>query len=128
MSPAELYVYKAHITGVVDGDTLRADIDLGFGVWKRNQKIRLLGCNCPEKHGKTLQRGLEAQYFTESLIFGDGFLRHLPELIVPVSVLIQTIVKDTDDFGRLLAKVWVKNQPKDLSAILIEAGHAVPFH
>ena len=33
---------------VVDGDTVDVDIDLGFGVWMRNQRIRMYGIDTPE--------------------------------------------------------------------------------
>ena len=43
-----MYEYKATIIKVVDGDTVDVDIDLGFDVWLRNQRIRLFGIDCPE--------------------------------------------------------------------------------
>ena len=43
-----MYEYRAIITQVYDGDTLTADIDLGFGVWLRGQKLRLYGVDTPE--------------------------------------------------------------------------------
>jgi micrococcal nuclease len=42
-----MYQYKAIITKVVDGDTVDVDIDLGFEVWLRNQRIRLYGIDTP---------------------------------------------------------------------------------
>ena len=36
------------IVKVVDGDTVDVDIDLGFGVWLRKQRIRLVGIDTPE--------------------------------------------------------------------------------
>ena len=38
-----MYEYKATIVRVVDGDTVDVDIDLGFDVWVRSQRIRLFG-------------------------------------------------------------------------------------
>ena len=43
-----MYKYKAKIIRVVDGDTVDVDIDLGFGVWLNNQRIRLYGIDTPE--------------------------------------------------------------------------------
>ena len=43
-----MYEYKCHIVKVVDGDTVDVDIDLGFGVWLRKQRIRLVGIDTPE--------------------------------------------------------------------------------
>ena len=35
-----MYEYKCKIRKVVDGDTVDVDIDLGFGVWLRKQRVR----------------------------------------------------------------------------------------
>lgn len=43
-----MYQYAAVITRVVDGDTVQADVDLGFHVWLRGAMFRLLGCNAIE--------------------------------------------------------------------------------
>ena len=37
-----MYEYKAKILRVVDGDTVDVDIDLGFGVWLRNERVRIM--------------------------------------------------------------------------------------
>ena len=43
-----MYHYKAKLLRVVDGDTIDVDIDLGFDVWLRKQRIRLAGIDTPE--------------------------------------------------------------------------------
>ena len=43
-----MYEYKCKIRKVVDGDTVDVDIDLGFGVWLRKQRVRLVGIDTPE--------------------------------------------------------------------------------
>ena len=35
-----MYEYKCKIVKVIDGDTADVDIDLGFGVWLKKQRIR----------------------------------------------------------------------------------------
>ncbi len=42
-----MYNYNAKCTRVVDGDTIDATIDLGFGVFVA-KRIRLAGINAPE--------------------------------------------------------------------------------
>ena len=42
-----MYVYNAKCTRVVDGDTIDAQIDLGFDVHKKI-RIRMVGINTPE--------------------------------------------------------------------------------
>ena len=44
----EVYNYKCTLVKVVDGDTIDVDIDLGFDVWLRNQRVRLHGIDTPE--------------------------------------------------------------------------------
>ena len=43
-----MFEYKCNLVKVVDGDTVDVDIDLGFGVWLRKQRIRLYGIDTPE--------------------------------------------------------------------------------
>ena len=43
-----MFEYKCKLVKVVDGDTVDVDIDLGFGVWLQNQRIRLYGIDAPE--------------------------------------------------------------------------------
>ena len=50
-----MYEYKCKIRKVVDGDTVDVDIDLGFGVWLRKQRVRLVGIDTPESRTKDLQ-------------------------------------------------------------------------
>ena len=42
------YFYRVALDRVVDGDTIDVDIDLGFDVWLRNQRVRLHGIDTPE--------------------------------------------------------------------------------
>jgi len=43
-----MYTYKASLVRVIDGDTIDVDIDLGFDVWLKKQRIRLAGIDTPE--------------------------------------------------------------------------------
>jgi micrococcal nuclease len=43
-----MYEYRCIIKRVVDGDTVDVDIDLGFDLWLRGQRIRLYGIDTPE--------------------------------------------------------------------------------
>ena len=43
-----MYEYKCKLVKVVDGDTIDVDIDLGFGVWMLNQRIRIYGIDTTE--------------------------------------------------------------------------------
>jgi micrococcal nuclease len=66
-----MYEYKCIINRVVDGDTVDVDIDLGFGVTLKDERVRLLGIDAPETRTRDLQekeRGLEAKKFVELML------------------------------------------------------------
>ena len=43
-----MYEYKCNIIKVVDGDTVDVDIDLGFGIWLKDERVRIMGIDTPE--------------------------------------------------------------------------------
>lgn len=45
-----LYTYRAEIVRVIDGDTVVANVDLGFDVWLRDMRLRLAGIDAPERN------------------------------------------------------------------------------
>ena len=90
-----MYEYKCKIVRVIDGDTADVDIDLGFGVWMKKQRIRFAGIDTPESRTRDLEEkkyGLAAKAFVEV---------HLPV----GSIRTLTTVKDErGKFGRILGK------------------------
>ena len=56
-----LYYYKIDNISVYDGDTITCDIDLGFNVIMRKQKIRLYGIDTPEIRGFEREEGLKSK-------------------------------------------------------------------
>lgn len=109
------YLYRANVVGIVDGDTIDADIDLGFYIWIRSQRIRLLGINAPEPKGQTKEAGKAATACLTSLLKGK-------------SIIIRTVKgKDggdrDDSFGRWLGVVYVDGL--DVNKSMLEKGCAV---
>ena len=49
-----MYEYKCKIIKVVDGDTVDVDIDLGFGVWMKDERVRIMGIDTPESRTRDL--------------------------------------------------------------------------
>ena len=49
-----MYEYRCRIDRVVDGDTVDVDIDLGFGVWLREERVRMYGIDTPESRTRDL--------------------------------------------------------------------------
>lgn len=109
-----LYYYNAKIVSVYDGDTVRADIDLGMRVWIRDEKIRLARINTPELRGEERPAGLAARDF-------------LRELILEQDILIETIKDRKGKYGRYLAEIWLQadGEWKNINDFLVESGHAV---
>ena len=60
------YVYRIDNLRVVDGDTVDCDIDLGFDVWLRSQRIRLSGVDAPETRTRDLNE--KAAFLTTPII------------------------------------------------------------
>ena len=89
-----MYEYRATIRRVYDGDTVFADIDLGFGVWLRDQSLRLLDVYAPEV------RGIERP---EGLLVRDQLRQRLP---VDVEVRITTTKDRKGKYGRWLVVIY----------------------
>jgi len=65
-----MYEYRAKILEVYDGDTVTAEIDLGFKI-KFVEKIRLYGINTPEVRGKEREDGLVSRDALRDRILGE---------------------------------------------------------
>jgi len=109
----QLYNYRALVTKVYDGDSITADIDLGFGIWMRDQKIRLYGIDTPELRGEERPDGLIARDRLRDLILGK-------EIII-------TSYKDrSGKYGRWLATVFLDNSDgfENVNTTLLAEGLA----
>lgn len=97
LNPGEFqWLYKAKILDIYDGDTLSAEIDLGFNI-KTNRKIRLYGINAPELRGKEKENGIRARNV-------------LREWILNKDVIIESIKDKSGKYGRILAKIWFQQE------------------
>jgi len=66
-----MYEYKCIINRVVDGDTVDVSIDLGFGVWLKNERVRIVGIDAPETRTRDLsekEKGLETKHYVEKML------------------------------------------------------------
>ena len=43
-----MFEYRCSLVKIIDGDTIDVDLDLGFSVVLKKQRIRLYGINTPE--------------------------------------------------------------------------------
>jgi micrococcal nuclease len=115
--------YDVKVIKVVDGDTVDVDINLGFGVWLHDERVRIMGIDTPES--RTSDR-------VEDL-FGEAAKARLKELMHEGGKLITTEDKDGEDmkgkFGRILGDFYVEHngEKQRVTDILIEEGHCVPY-
>ena len=42
-----MWTYRAKVVRVIDGDTVDVDIDLGFRIWQKNERVRIMGIDTP---------------------------------------------------------------------------------
>ena len=65
-----MYEYRCNIERVVDGDTVDVDIDLGFGIWLRSERVRIMGIDTPEsrKRDKVEKKDMKGKF---GRILGD---------------------------------------------------------
>ena len=117
-----MHEYKCTILRVVDGDTVDVDIDLGFGVWLRKERVRIHGIDTPESRTRDLEEkkyGLAAKQFVKDILLVGSQQRLITE-------------KDkTGKFGRILGKFLVHDVKEDremhLGQIMIREHQAVEY-
>lgn len=110
-----MYTYTAEVLDVIDGDTIEVDFDLGFGVWLRNQRIRLDGIDTPESRTSNKEekpRGLLSK-------------KKLKE-ILGKRITVTTKLDPNEKFGRILGVI--KNETGvNVNNWLIENNYAVAY-
>lgn len=120
-----MYEYRARIVKIVDGDTVDVDIDLGFGIWLTDERVRIMGIDTPES--RTSDK--------VEKVFGKAAKERLKSLLGPYATLKTRVANDGEDmrgkFGRVLGDFQVYYHAEDrystVSQILIKEGHAVEY-
>lgn len=112
--------YNVKVLKVVDGDTVDVDIELGFGVWLTDERVRIMGIDTPESRTSD----------PVEKVFGLASKARLKELLDEEAILITQDDKHGEDmkgkFGRVLGDFRVGG--RTVTEILIEEGHAVAYH
>ena len=115
-----MYEYRARVIKVVDGDTVDVDIDLGFGVWLKDERVRIMGIDTPESRTRDK---VEKK-------FGLAAKARLKELLGPTPILKTQVGKGGEDmkgkFGRILGD-FLTEDGKKCGELLIKEGHAVKY-
>jgi len=116
------YRIKRGSISVVDGDTIKCVLDLGFSILHK-ATIRLAGINCPETRTRNLvekELGKKAKSRLKELIKGQDIELHCE--------------KEKGKFGRIIGTLWVNDTTKmkngatytkrNLNKQMIQEGHA----
>ena len=107
-----MYTYKAKLDRVVDGDTIDANINLGFDI-TIHKRIRLAGIDTPESRTRDLEekkRGLASK-------------QRLIELLGEGNFVLES--KEVGKYGRVLGTILVDDV--NINETLVEEGFAVEY-
>ena len=108
-----MYTYKAKLDRVIDGDTVDANIDLGFDI-TIHKRIRLAGIDTPESRTRDLEekaRGLEAKAKLIELLGNGNFILES---------------KEVGKYGRVLGTLYIDSL--NINNTLVKEGFAVEYN
>ena len=113
------YIYRIKsVTKVVDGDTIDADIDLGFDI-SLTKRIRFAGIDTPESRTTNLKEkamGLESKEWLKKALEGAK------------DILIKTELPDsTEKYGRIIGHLFINGQETSLNNQMITSGYALAY-
>lgn len=100
-----MYTYSATIIKVIDGDTVKVLVDLGFKIFVE-KTLRLARINAPET---STPEGIESKTWLTNNLLKD--------------TQIQFESKKLDNYGRSIAEIFINN--KQLSDLIVENNMAV---
>jgi micrococcal nuclease len=112
--------YDVTVIKVVDGDTVDVDIDLGFGICLKDERVSIMGIDTPESRTSDAVEKL----------FGTAAKNRLYSLLEKDAKLITTEDKNGEDmkgkFGRILGDFRTADG-RLVTEIMIAEGHCVPY-
>ena len=107
-----MYTYKAKLDRVIDGDTVDANIDLGFDI-TIHKRIRLAGIDTPESRTRDLEEKARGLASKDKLIelLGDG------------NFVLES--KEVGKYGRVLGTLHIDDM--NINDTLVKEGFAVEY-
>lgn len=111
-----MYEYRVRkVTGVVDGDTIDVELDLGFNI-SYSQRVRLAGIDTPESrttNKKEKALGLESK-------------QRLKDVLSKAQIIvIRTELPDSSEkYGRILGWLFIDGAEKSVNEALVADGYA----
>jgi micrococcal nuclease len=112
-----MHEYKAKITRIVDGDTIRCDIDLGFSTILHNQVVRLYGIDTPESR----TRDKEEKFYGK---LAASFLKK--QCKKGTCIALRTYLDKRGKYGRILGELIVDGV--NVNQLMVEEHMAVEYH
>ena len=112
-----MFEYKCKMVRVVDGDTVDVDIDLGFGVWLKKQRIRLYAIDTPESRTSD----------DAERVYGLAAKDFLIKWTNAGDLTLKTFKDGKGKFGRILGELWF-GKTHNINQILVDNHHAVRYH
>ena len=110
-----MYRYKVYVKRIVDGDTVDVDIDLGFGMIYKKQRVRMMGIDTPESRTRDL----------EEKFYGKASKANLKKILKDQEI--QMVSHDKGKFGRILGELFIGNSSYSINQQQIDEYHAVPY-
>lgn len=116
MNEKDPYIYRIKsVLRVVDGDTIDADIDLGFDI-SLTKRIRLAGIDTPES--RTLDTN-EKKFGLESKDWLKNRLQFAKDIIIKTE-----LPDSTEKYGRIIGHLFINGEEISLNNQMIEEGYA----
>jgi micrococcal nuclease len=111
-----MYQYKAKILDIIDGDTLKVELSLGFNIYHK-VSLRLTEINAPELrtlNEEVKRYGLRAKQKLEEYVNnGDG------------NLIVSTLKPDSRDaYGRVLGTLYKEGQNLTASEYMLANSYA----
>lgn len=114
-----MHEYRCNLVKIIDGDTIDVDLDLGFSVVLKKQRIRLYGINTPESRTRDLE---EKKYG----LAAKSRLRKLLEEADTILIKTEIDKKARGKYGRILGTVFAGTV--NINELLVEEGHAIAYY
>ena len=112
--------YSAIVVSVHDGDTLRTNTHLGFGIWFHSQDIRLFGINAPELTSS--DPAIKAKAIAARDV--------LSGLVLNKAITLDSANDAQEKYGRYLGTIYVAQPDGTLLNVndyIVTNGYAVPY-
>tara|TARA_R110000744_G_C19166057_1_gene541073 strand:- start:199 stop:579 length:381 start_codon:yes stop_codon:yes gene_type:complete len=113
-----MFEYRSSLLKIIDGDTIDVDLDLGFSVVLKKQRIRLYGINTPESRTRDLE---EKRYG----LAAKARLREILESAEAITIKTAIDKKARGKYGRILGTVYADDM--NVNEKLLEEGHAIEY-